>query len=65
MTSAIDLRVGSRERPLVVIPAFNEAASVADVVLSVRREVAGVDVLVVDDGSSDGTATRAGSSKSR
>ena len=41
---------------LVVIPAYNEAASVAHVVSGVNRAVPWVDVLVVDDGSTDGTA---------
>ncbi len=41
------------DRVLVIIPAWNEAATVADVVSSVRS--AGFDVLVVNDGSSDAT----------
>lgn len=48
---------------LVVIPAFNEEAAVADVVASVRLAVPHADVLVVDDGSRDRTsevARRAG-----
>ncbi len=44
-------------KTLVVIPAWNEAASVADVVLSVRA--AGFDVLVVNDGSGDDTSALA------
>lgn len=40
---------------LVVIPAFNEAATVASVVASVRGAVAEAEVLVVDDGSEDET----------
>ena len=46
-------------RVLVVIPAWNEAASVAGVVDEVRSAVPGADILVVDDGSSDQTAIRA------
>jgi glycosyltransferase involved in cell wall biosynthesis len=42
---------------LIIIPAFNEAACIGDVVREVRGELPGVDVLVVDDGSSDGTAS--------
>lgn len=42
---------------LVVIPAWNEAATVASVVSSVRS--AGFDVLVVNDGSGDGTSALA------
>jgi glycosyltransferase involved in cell wall biosynthesis len=41
---------------LVFIPAFNEQSSVATVVESVRLELPDVDVLVVDDGSTDRTA---------
>jgi glycosyltransferase involved in cell wall biosynthesis len=42
---------------LVVIPAYNEAANVAAVVGDVRASLPGFDVLVVDDGSADQTAT--------
>jgi len=41
---------------LVVIPAFNEARSVAEVVAEVRAAAPHVGVLVVDDGSTDETA---------
>lgn len=40
---------------LVVIPAFNERASLSRVVRDVRRVAPGVDVLVVNDGSTDET----------
>jgi glycosyltransferase involved in cell wall biosynthesis len=40
-----------------LIPAYNEAATIADVVRGVRRFVS--HVLVVDDGSADGTADEA------
>ncbi len=46
-------------RLLVAIPAFNEATTVADVVAAVRQQVPDAMVLVVDDGSDDGTAKRA------
>lgn len=46
-------------RVLVVIPAYNEAASVADVVRRVHDAVPDADVLVVDDGSTDATAVAA------
>jgi len=49
----------SLRRTLVVMPAFNEAASVADVVREVREKVPSAQVLVVDDGSRDDTAERA------
>ena len=46
-------------RTLIVMPAFNEEASVAEVVLEVKAKVPGLDVLVVDDGSRDETSERA------
>jgi glycosyltransferase involved in cell wall biosynthesis len=46
-------------RSLVFIPAWNEEASVAEVIGDVREHVPGADVLVVDDGSTDATAARA------
>jgi glycosyltransferase involved in cell wall biosynthesis len=41
------------ERVLIVIPAYNAAKTVGDVILAARREID--DVVVVDDGSHDGT----------
>jgi len=43
----------------VVIPAFNEEKSVAGVIAGVRREAPEAVILVVDDGSTDGTADAA------
>jgi len=43
-------------RLLVVIPAYNEAASIAAVLDELRRDGPHADVLVVDDGSADSTA---------
>jgi len=42
-------------RYLAVVPAYNEGASVGRVVRDVRDRLGGFDVLVVDDGSTDGT----------
>jgi len=47
-------------RTLVFIPAWNEADSVASVIAGVREYMPEADVLVVDDGSTDETAARAG-----
>jgi glycosyltransferase involved in cell wall biosynthesis len=41
---------------LTVVPAYNEAATVGDVVRGVRMHAPNFDVLVVDDGSTDATA---------
>ena len=43
----------------VVIPGYNAAATVADVVVGVQQALPGATILVVDDGSSDDTASRA------
>lgn len=44
-------------RVLIIIPAWNESRAIGDVIREVRDELPYVDVLVVDDGSSDSTAT--------
>lgn len=44
------------DRLLVIMPAWNEAASVGNTVAEVIRAVPNCDVLVVDDGSTDKTA---------
>jgi hypothetical protein len=44
---------------LAIVPAYNEAGMVGRVVRDIRREGAGFDVLVVDDGSTDETAAEA------
>ncbi len=46
-------------RTLVFIPAWNEEASIGEVIADVRRALPEADVLVVDDGSVDATAARA------
>jgi biofilm PGA synthesis N-glycosyltransferase PgaC len=43
--------------PTVIVPAYNEAASIADTIASIRAQTAPVaEILVVDDCSTDGTA---------
>ncbi|MCP4642372.1 MAG: glycosyltransferase family 2 protein [bacterium] len=44
------------QRVLVIIPAYNESATIADVLASLRDHVPEYDVVVVDDGSIDDTA---------
>jgi dolichol-phosphate mannosyltransferase len=43
-------------RTLVVLPTYNEADNIAEVLRRLRTAVPAADVLVVDDGSPDGTA---------
>ena len=42
-----------------MVPAYNESATIADVVGALRRDAPGFDVLVVDDGSTDDTSALA------
>jgi hypothetical protein len=44
------------KRSLVILPAYNESESVAGVVGELARELPEADILVIDDGSTDGTA---------
>lgn len=43
-------------KPLIVLPTYNEAENIIEVLDRVREAVPHADVLVVDDGSPDGTA---------
>ncbi|MBZ0290334.1 MAG: glycosyltransferase family 2 protein, partial [Anaerolineae bacterium] len=43
-------------KTLVIIPALNERESIAGVIGNIRQQVPWVDILVVNDGSSDDTA---------
>jgi glycosyltransferase involved in cell wall biosynthesis len=51
--------VTSPLRVLIVVPAWNEEGSIASVVHELHSTLAGMDVLVVDDGSTDQTVLRA------
>jgi glycosyltransferase involved in cell wall biosynthesis len=51
--------VAATAQTSIVIPAFNEASSIAAVVSALRASAAWHDILVVDDGSTDDTAARA------
>jgi len=46
---------GHPVRVLAIIPAYNEERSLSSVVEGIRRVMPGIDVCVVDDGSTDGT----------
>ncbi|MEE9614847.1 MAG: glycosyltransferase family 2 protein [Thermodesulfobacteriota bacterium] len=55
--------MGKREKSptiLVIIPAYNEEACIAGVIDAVREAASGADIIVVNDGSGDGTARIAG-----
>lgn len=49
----------SDTKPLILIPAYNEAGRVGAVVRDVRQRLPEADVLVIDDGSHDATSTEA------
>jgi glycosyltransferase involved in cell wall biosynthesis len=49
----------------VVVPAFNEAGSIGQVVSELRAAAAWHEVLVIDDGSTDGTGTAASDAGAR
>ncbi len=51
--------MASPEQTSVVIPAFNEADGIADVVSGLRGSAAWHEILVVDDGSTDATSAAA------
>jgi hypothetical protein len=55
LTGSTRLRYIKRVRGLVVIPAYNEAQSLPGLLQALRRAALAEDVLVVDDGSVDGT----------
>jgi hypothetical protein len=48
--------VSARLSYLAVIPAYNEAETIVDVVLALRAQAPRFDALVIDDGSTDSTA---------
>lgn len=44
-------------RTLIIVPAWNEAANVGNTVSEIRSQLQGVDIVVVDDGSTDDTVS--------
>ncbi|CAG1064641.1 Polyprenol monophosphomannose synthase [uncultured bacterium] len=50
-----------KNKLLIIIPAFNEEATIAGVIASIRRHMPAADIVVVNDGSRDRTAERASS----
>ena len=51
--------MASPESVTIVVPAFNEADSIGQVVAALREAAAWHEVLVIDDGSTDGTGKAA------
>ena len=54
--NALPFRTMTTQKPLIAIPAWNEAGSIASVVSSVREHRPDAEILVVNDGSTDSTA---------
>jgi len=52
-------------KALVIIPAYNECKNIGKVIKGIREIDQAIDVLVIDDGSSDGTAFHARSNGAR
>jgi glycosyltransferase involved in cell wall biosynthesis len=52
-----------KENVLVIIPAFNEAASIVEVVTAIKKEYPAFDLLVINDGSADETGKLAKKTK--
>jgi glycosyltransferase involved in cell wall biosynthesis len=50
----------SKQRVLIIVPAFNEAGSLPTLIHALRLECPDCDVVIVDDGSSDGTRDAVG-----
>jgi glycosyltransferase involved in cell wall biosynthesis len=46
-------------RTLAIVPAYNESATVGDVVRAIHAEAPAIDVLVIDDGSTDDSSAAA------
>jgi glycosyltransferase involved in cell wall biosynthesis len=56
---------GANPRVLVMIPAYNEQTNISGVIQNIRECAPEVDIVVVDDGSSDGTAMLAANAGSQ
>ncbi len=56
MASGKTAQANTSERALVIIPTYNEAENIADIIAAVKTLPEDFDILVVDDNSPDGTA---------
>jgi dolichol-phosphate mannosyltransferase len=52
-----DFRLSGLARSLIIIPTYNERGNVTRMVEELERSAPGVELLIIDDGSPDGTAT--------
>jgi glycosyltransferase involved in cell wall biosynthesis len=59
---SISEKQGGRMKLLAIVPCYNEAASVAEVVRGIKAARPDMDVVVINDGSTDGTAAAAAGS---
>lgn len=59
------MTMATGERLLTIMPAWNESASIANVIKEIQREVPDTDILVVDDNSDDDTVEVARSAGAR
>jgi glycosyltransferase involved in cell wall biosynthesis len=55
----LDTPLIDRSSCLAVVPAYNEEATVGGVIAAIRRKTPQLDILVIDDGSTDSTSERA------
>src|SRR3989304_2428415 len=53
--------IAMKNKLLIIIPAFNEEATISGVIASIKRHMPAADIVVVNDGSHDRTAERAAS----
>lgn len=53
------MSLNSKNRSLIIIPAYNEEKSLPTVIDSIRRDCPEFDIVVIDDGSQDNTAATA------
>lgn len=50
-----EIKVGINMRTLLVIPSYNEALNIENVIKDIQENAKGIDYVIVDDGSKDNT----------